>query len=123
MFSNRIVGYYIDSRMKARLAADALEMAIAHRSAPTGVVAHSDRGTQFRSGKFTRPLTRHGLVWSIRRTGACADNTAMESFFSLPQKNVLDRRTWATRRELRLAPCNGPRGATTANAGSGDSGN
>jgi transposase InsO family protein len=37
------------------------------------------------------------------RVGACADNAAMESFFSLLQKNVLDRQTWATRQELRLA--------------------
>ena len=37
------------------------------------------------------------------RVGACADNAAMESFFALLQKNVLDRRTWASRDELRLA--------------------
>lgn len=37
------------------------------------------------------------------RVGACGDNAAMESFFALLQKNVLDRRTWASRDELRLA--------------------
>ena len=37
------------------------------------------------------------------RVGACGDNAAMESFFSLLQKNVLDRQRWATRDELRLA--------------------
>lgn len=37
------------------------------------------------------------------RVGACGDNAAMESFFSLLQKNVLDRQTWGTREELRLA--------------------
>lgn len=37
------------------------------------------------------------------RVGACGDNAAMESFFSLLQKNVLDRQPWATRAELRLA--------------------
>lgn len=37
------------------------------------------------------------------RVGACADNAAMESFFALLQKNVLDRQRWATRQELRLA--------------------
>lgn len=35
--------------------------------------------------------------------GACGDNAAMESFFSLLQKNVLDRQAWASRQELRLA--------------------
>ena len=37
------------------------------------------------------------------RVGACADNAAMESFLALPQKNVLNRRRWTTREELRLA--------------------
>jgi putative transposase len=37
------------------------------------------------------------------RVGACGDNAAMESFFALLQKNVLDRRRWSTREELRLA--------------------
>jgi transposase InsO family protein len=37
------------------------------------------------------------------RVGTCADNAAMESFFSLLQKNVLNRRRWRARAELRLA--------------------
>ncbi len=100
---NKIVGYSIDKRMKARLAVDALEMAVAHRGIPTGVVVHSDRGSQFRSRKFQQALTRAGLRGSMGRVGSAADNAAMESFFSLLQKNVLDRQSWRTRLELRLA--------------------
>ncbi|BBY99586.1 hypothetical protein MFAL_30530 [Mycolicibacterium fallax] len=37
------------------------------------------------------------------RVGACGDNAAMESFFALLQRNVLDRKRWPTRAELRLA--------------------
>ena len=48
-------------------------------------------------------LRRHGLRGSMGRVGACADNAAMESFFSLLQKNVLNRQRWQTRDELRLA--------------------
>jgi putative transposase len=58
---------------------------------------------QFRSRKFVAELTRAGLAGSMGRVGACADNSAMESSFSLLQKNVLDRRRWATREQLRLA--------------------
>jgi transposase InsO family protein len=58
---------------------------------------------QFRSRKFVRALDRHHIVGSIGRVGAAGDNAAMESFFSLLQKNVLDRRVWATREELRIA--------------------
>nr|WP_108870679.1 IS3 family transposase [Tessaracoccus timonensis] len=103
VFSNRIVGYSIDTRMKARIAVNALEMAVAHRGRPTGVIVHSDRGSQFRSRRFLKALKRHGLRGSMGRVGACGDNAAMESFFALLQKNVLDRRSWSTREELRLA--------------------
>lgn len=101
--SNRIVGYAIDKRMKASLAVRALENALMQRGYPTGVVVHSDRGSQFRSRAFQKALKRHNLKGSMGRVGACGDNAAMESFFSLLQKNVLDRGRWATRRELRLA--------------------
>jgi putative transposase len=100
--SNRIVGYCIDERMKARLAVSALHNAVALRQ-PTGTVVHSDRGSQFRSRKFVKALRDNGLTGSMGRVGACGDNAAMESFFALLQKNVLDRRRWNTRQELRLA--------------------
>lgn len=103
VFSNRIVGYSMGSRMKAQLAVNALEMAVVHRSHPRGVTVHSDRGSQFRSKKFTQALERHGLVGSMGRVGAAGDNAAMESFFSLLQKNVLDRRWWTSRQLLRMA--------------------
>lgn len=102
VYSNRIVGYSIDSRMKASLAVSALRMAITRRD-PAGTVVHSDRGSQFRSKKFVRVLANNGLVGSMGRVGACGDNAAMESFFSLLQNNVLDSRRWATREDLRLA--------------------
>ncbi|WP_258771828.1 IS3 family transposase [Brevibacterium aurantiacum] len=102
-YSSRIVGYSISSRMKARLAVDALEMAVARRGDVAGCKTHSDRGSQFRSKKFTRALARHGIIGSMGRVGAAGDNAAMESFFALLQKNVLDRRRWATRDQLRIA--------------------
>jgi putative transposase len=103
VFSNRIVGYSIDSRMKSRLAVAALNNAVARRGDVAGCVVHTDRGSQFRSRKFVRALGRHDMVGSMGRVGAAGDNAAMESFFSLLQKNVLNRRTWATREDLRIA--------------------
>jgi putative transposase len=100
--SNRIVGYSIDKRMTAQLAVSALRNAIALRS-PAGTIVHSDRGSQFRSHAFVRTIKHNGLIGSMGRVGACGDNAAMESFFSLLQKNVFDRKRWATRDELRFA--------------------
>ena len=103
VWSNRIVGYSIGDRMQASLAVRALENAVEQRDNPVGVVVHSDRGGQFRSQSFQGVLRRHQLQGSMGRVGAAGDNAAMESFFSLLQKNVLDRKVWVTREELRLA--------------------
>jgi putative transposase len=103
IYSNRIVGYSIDSRMKASLAVAALRNAVALRAAGVGLIVHSDRGSQFRSKKFVRVLKAHNLRGSMGRVGACGDNAAMESFFALLQKNVLDRQRWTSRHQLRLA--------------------
>jgi putative transposase len=103
VWSNRIVGYSIDSRMKSRLAVAALNNAVARRDDVAGCIIHSDRGSQFRSRKFVHAISRHDMVGSMGRVGAAGDNAAMESFFSLLQRNVLDRQSWKTRDELRIA--------------------
>lgn len=104
VFSNRIVGWAIDSRMKARLVVAAIEMAVARRDGEVaGCIVHSDRGSQFRARKVHRALARHGLVGSMGQVGSAGDNAAMESFFALLQRNVLDRQSWDTRDELRIA--------------------
>ena len=103
VFSNRIVGWSIDSRMKARLVVAAIEMAVARRDGDVaGCIVHSDRGSQFRARKVHRTLTRHQMVGSMGQVGSAGDNAAMESFFALLQKNVLDRQSWTTRDELRI---------------------
>jgi putative transposase len=103
VFSNRIIGWAIDERMKARLVVAAIETAVARRGTDVaGCILHSDRGSQFRARKVHRALAHHGMVGSMGQVGSAGDNAAMESFFALLQKNVLDRRTWATRDHLRI---------------------
>ncbi len=92
--------------MKSRLAVDALNSAVARRGGTqvvAGCILHSDRGSQFRSRKFLAELRRQDLAGSMGRVASAGDNAAMESFFSLLQKNVLDCRRWATRSDLRVA--------------------
>ncbi len=102
--SKRIVGYSMDERMQARLAVRALDSAVARRGGDVaGCILHSDRGSQFRSRKLQRALARHAMVGSMGQVGSAGDNAAMESFFALLQRNVLDRQRWRTREELRIA--------------------
>jgi len=104
---NRIVGYSIDSRMRSRIAVNAFNNAVAMRQAAgydvADCIARSDRGSQFRSRKAQPALKRHSLVGSMGRVSAAGDNAAMESFFSLLQNNVLNKKPSAAREELRIA--------------------
>jgi transposase InsO family protein len=89
-------------RMTSALAIAAIRNAGLRRDC-NGVIVHTDRGSQFRSRAFVSTLNELGMVGSMGRVGACGDNAAAESFFSLLQKNVLNRQRWQTRDELRLA--------------------
>lgn len=71
-FSSRIVGYSIDSRMKASLAVRAVRNAVAMRGDVNGCVVHSDRGSQFRSRKLRRELSLHHLIGSMGRVASAA---------------------------------------------------
>ena len=106
MIAQQVVISFSD-RMKARLAVQALDNAVARRAAAgadvAGCIVHADRGSQFRSRKFHRALARHAMVGSMGKVASAADNAAMESFFSLPQNNVLNRQPRRTREQLRIA--------------------
>ncbi len=66
---------------------NAIDNAAALRGNVAGCVAHSDRGSQFAPGSDSRPGPSR-MVGSMGRVDAAGDNAAMESFFSLLQKNV-----------------------------------
>jgi len=100
LFSNRIVGYAIDERMTSGLAVDALRAAIARRRPQGVVIVHADRGAQFRARSFQAVLKAAGLQGSMGRVSSAGDNAAMESFWALLQKNVLNSRTWTSREQL-----------------------
>jgi putative transposase len=103
VFSNRIVGYATGDRMTADLAVRALRAAIARRRPDGVVVVHADRGSQFRARSFRAVLAAAGLKGSMGRVASAADNAAMESFWALLQKNVLDRHQWRSQDELEYA--------------------
>jgi putative transposase len=89
LFSRKVVGWSMGSRMKASLVCDALKMAIWQRKPQKGLVVHSDRGSQYASHEYRRLLNMYGYIGSMSRKGNCWDNAVAESFFgSLKQERV-----------------------------------
>lgn len=92
LFSRKVVGWSMSSRMKASLACDALQMALWQRRPSKGLIIHSDRGVQYASKKYRTLLTAHGCIGSMSRKGDCWDNAVSESFFGrLKQERVMWR--------------------------------
>ena len=89
LYSRKIVGWSMSSRMKAQLVCDALQMAIWQRRPKSGLIHHSDRGSQYASRQFRRLLSAQDFEGSMSRKGDCWDNAVLESFFdSLKQERV-----------------------------------
>ena len=104
VYARRIVGWSIAGHLRSELVVDALEMARwRRRPTPGRTVLHSDRGSQYTSWAFGHRLRDAGLLGSMGRVGSAYDNAMMESFFGTLQRELLDRRQWATRKELASA--------------------
>jgi len=101
--SRRIVGWSMHETWDACFAVRALEMALAQRRPPAGLIVHSDRGVQFASAAFRAKLQAHGLVASMSRKGNCYDNAFIESFWSSLKYETVYHRRYATRAEARTA--------------------
>lgn len=80
LFSRMVVGWAMSERMTAKLVSDALQMALWRRKKPTGVIVHSDRGSQYCSHDYQKLLRDHELICSMSKKGDCYDNAAMESW-------------------------------------------
>ena len=80
LYSRRVIGWAIAERMTATLVCDALIMALWHRKMPTGVIVHSDRGSQYCSSAYQKLFRKYKLICSMSKKGDCYDNAAMESW-------------------------------------------
>jgi transposase InsO family protein len=93
VYSRTVVGWAMAERMTRNLVIAALTMAIWRRRPSPGLIAHSDRGSQYASREYQQLLNRHGFLCSMSRKGDCYDNAAMESFFhTLKVEQVHDQR-------------------------------
>jgi transposase InsO family protein len=103
LYSRRVVGWAMAEHMESRLVVDALEMAVQRRLPDEGLLAHSDRGSQYASDHYQRLLAKHGIACSMSRRADCWDNAPMESFFASLKKELVHDADFATRAEARAA--------------------
>ena len=101
LFSRRIVGWSMKSRMTADLVTDALIMAIWRRRPEPDLLHHSDQGSQYTAEQFQKLLADNGIECSMSRAGECHDNAVMESFFSRLKDDRVSRRHHRTRDDAR----------------------
>lgn len=99
LFSRMVVGWSMASHIRADLAIDALNMAVAHRQPDPGLIFHSDRGIQYASESFREKLKIYRMVQSMSRKGDCWDNACAESFFSTLKMEEVFKQSYRNRKE------------------------
>lgn len=101
LYSRRIVGWAMADHLRAELVTDALQMALAQRRPARGLIWHSDQGAQFVSLAFGQQARAAGIAQSMGSKGDCYDNAVAESFFATLKKELINRRSWPSKAELR----------------------
>ena len=103
VFSRRVVGWAMAGHLRTELILDAIDMAITRRQPNAGLVHHSDRGTQYTSIAFGQRCREAGIAVSMGSVGDAYDNAMAESFFASLETELIDRSSWRTRADARLA--------------------
>ena len=88
LHSRAVIGWSMESRMTKDLVCNALIMALFKRKFPSGVIIHSDRGSQYCSDKYRKLIKYNKLIGSMSRKGNCWDNAIAESFFSYIKSRI-----------------------------------
>jgi len=101
IFNRQIVGWSMGDTLSHGILSDALHKALMQRKPDTGVMFHSDRGTQYASYAFRDLMERHGFVQSMSSSGNCYDNALMESFFHTLKTELTYFEKYRTRQEAR----------------------
>ncbi len=101
LFSRKIIGWSMQSRMTKDIVLNALLMAVWRRNPRKQVLVHSDQGSQYTSHEWQSFLKSHDLEGSMSRRGNCHDNAVAESFFQLLKRERIKKKIYGTREEAR----------------------
>jgi putative transposase len=102
-FSRRVIGWSLDRTLEDQLTLAALQMALSRRSVQSGLVHHSDRGSQYASGDYTDLLQKNGIGVSMSRKGNPWDNAACESFMKTLKYEEVFRSEYRDLQEAHLS--------------------
>jgi putative transposase len=102
VFSRRIVGWAMEPHLRTELVLQALDMALRQRR-PQRVIHHSDHGGQYTSLAFGQRCHEAGVRLSMGSVGDCYDNAMCESFFASLECELLDRHSFQSYAQARLA--------------------
>lgn len=97
LYSRRIIGWALARTQETTLVVTALQMAIGRRQPPTGILHHSDRGSQYASAQYQTLLRTHQFTVSMSGTGNCFDNATLESFFGTLKAERISSQNYQTR--------------------------
>lgn len=101
LYSRKVVGWALSSRIDAALVQEAVRMALGRRHSAAGVLHHSDRGSQYACQAYQELLKAYGVRCSMSRKGECLDNAVAERFFGSLKGERTAHRQYTTRQEAR----------------------
>ena len=101
LYSRAVVGWSLDKRMTSSLIEDAFLKAILSRKPSSGLIFHSDRGSQYAGNSFQKLLKSHNAISSMSQKGNCWDNAVVESFFKIIKSELIYHCKYATRAEAK----------------------
>jgi transposase InsO family protein len=102
LYSNKIIGYSMSDRINKQLVIDALTKALKARAYPSGVIIHSDRGSQYASNEYKSLIEKYDLIGSMSRKANCWDNAVAENFFGIIKKEYISQMKFTTREQAKL---------------------
>ena len=103
LYGRELIGWSMGERMTKELVINALNQAKGRRGNPKGVMAHSDRGSQYCSYDYQKELAKDGFICSMSRKGNCYDNSPMESFWGKLKQEWLNDKSFRTRKDAMSA--------------------
>ena len=103
LFARRVVGWSTGDRLHRELALAALRKAVVMRRTASGLLHHSDRGSQYCSVDYQAELRAHGILTVMSGRGNCFDNSMVETFFKTLKSELVWRTAFETRADAAAA--------------------